>query len=149
MIEVKAQEWLESGSNSTNVFDAFSNYWRGFNNLFAGRGNERDLISRFIQSNIDEEFSKYLLMAYSKEVGYLTLQPVIDMRGNGRDTSQYITAFNQAKTVVEKIVSVFMIIYQVRCNFEHGQKSPSRERDKALCNAACPIVAEVVRHAVT
>src|SRR6185369_2494101 len=40
-----------------------------------------------------------------------------------------------------------MLIYQVRCNFEHGQKSPSRARDEALCEAACPFMSGVVDHA--
>jgi hypothetical protein len=55
--------------------------------------------------------------------------------------------FAEAATELEKLVALFMVIYQVRCNFEHGQKSPSRGRDEALCTAACPFVAKVVDHA--
>jgi hypothetical protein len=69
------------------------------------------------------------------------------MRGNGKDTSQYIAKFSAAPTALEKLDELFMVIYQVRCNFEHGQKSPRRDRDKTLCEAACPFVSEVVRHA--
>lgn len=69
------------------------------------------------------------------------------MRGNGKDTSQHIAQFGAAATALEKIGALFMIIYQVRCNFEHGQKSPTRARDRMLCEAACPFVADVVRHA--
>jgi hypothetical protein len=28
-----------------------------------------------------------------------------------------------------------MVIYQIRCNLAHGQKSPNRERDVQLCKA--------------
>ncbi len=144
---MKAREWLERGAAAGNPFDALSNYWRGFNNLFAGRGQERDLISAFLSSRVNEQLAKALLDTNANEANFLLSQPVIDMRGNGKDTSQNVADFAAAATAVEKLVALFMIIYQIRCNFEHGQKSPSRARDEALCKAACPFVAEVVRHA--
>lgn len=144
---MKAREWLERGLASEDTFDALSNYWRGFNNLFAGHGNERRLISTYLQTKIDEQFAQSLLDAHVKESTDLLSTPVVDMRGNGNDTSQYKTQFDAALTALDKLVALFMVIYQVRCNFEHGQKSPSRPRDRILCEAACPFVAEVVRHA--
>ena len=144
---MKALEWLERGAAAGDSFDALSNYWRGFNNLFAGQGRERQLISVYLQSKLNEQFAQGLLNAHTKEANDLLATPVIDMRGNGRDTSQYIVQFGTASTALEKLVALFMIIYQVRCNFEHGQKSPSRARDQTLCEAACPFVAGVVRHA--
>ena len=144
---MKAREWLERGYAAGDSFDALSNYWRGFNNLFAGQGQERQLISAFLQSKLDEQFAQDLLNAHWKEANDLLSTPVIDMRGNGKDTSQYIAQFGTAATALEKLDALFMVIYQVRCNFEHGQKSPSRARDQSLCGAACPFVAAVVRHA--
>lgn len=142
-----AQEWLARGEFAADTFDALSNYWRGFNNLFAGRGQERQLISEFLRSKLDEQFAEELLDSHAQEVNNLMFMPVIDMRGTGNDTSQYISEFSAATTAVEKIVALFMVIYQVRCNFEHGQKSPSSERDQILCSAACPFVAKVVQYA--
>lgn len=143
---MKALEWFQIGKSSNNPFDAFSNYWRGFNNLFAGQGQERSLIADFLRSEIEEEFANYLLEEHAKEAKELILTPVIDMRRNGKDTAQYIENFELAQSSIEKLVALFMIIYQVRCNFEHGQKSPSRVRDKALCESACPFVAGVLLH---
>lgn len=143
---MKAKEWWERGARETDSFDAFSNYWRGFNNLFAGSGKERDLISTFIRTQVDEPFALSLIEAQAENAQVLVRQPVFDMRGNGRDTSQYINQFNVDESAVEKLVALFMIIYQVRCNFEHGQKSPSRDRDSDLCRAACPFVAALVAH---
>jgi hypothetical protein len=144
---VKAGEWLGRGETAADSFDALSNYWRGFNNIFAGQGQERQLISAFLQSKLDEEFAQELLDAHTQEVADLMSTPVIDMRGNGKDTSQYMAEFGAAATAIEKLVALFMVIYQVRCNLEHGQKSPSQVRDQTLCQAACPFVAGVVRHA--
>lgn len=144
---MKAREWLGRGESATDPFDALSNYWRGFNNLFAGRGQERELISAFLRSQIDEPFAQNLIDAQAKGANVLMQQPVVDMRGNGRDTSPYIDQYDIAETAIEKLVALFMVIYQVRCNFEHGQKSPSRDRDRELCRAACPFVAALVDHA--
>jgi len=66
------------------------------------------------------------------------------MRGNGRDTTANIQAFNVATNSLAKLQEIFMIIYQVRCNLEHGQKSPNSERDIQLCQWASPVVAHVV-----
>ncbi len=145
---MKAREWLERGKVAADSFDALSNYWRGFNGLFAGQGQERKLISVFLHSKLDEQFAQALLDRYTQEVVELISAPVIDMRGNGNDTSQYMAEFGAATTEVEKLVSLFMVIYQIRCNLEHGQKSPSRARDETLCKAACPFVAEVLQHEV-
>ena len=144
---MKAREWSERGEVASDSFDALSNYWRGFNSLFAGQGQERQLISAFIHSKLDEQFAQALLDGHTQEVVDLISAPVIDMRGNGKDTSQYMAEFGAARTAVEKLVALFMVIYQIRCNFEHGQKSPSRARDETLCKAAYPFVAGVLKHA--
>lgn len=144
---MKAREWLERGAAAGDSFDALSNYWRGFNNIFAGKGQERDLISHFLRTRVNEQFAQRVLGARAIDARVLLSQPVIDMRGNGKDTSQYMKEFDEAGTSLDKLVALFMVIYQVRCNYEHGQKSPSRDRDGALCKAACPFVAAVVDHA--
>lgn len=142
---MRAREWLECGEAASNVFDELSNYWRGFNNLFAGRGAERKLISAFVSTRLSEKFAQELLDAYAAEADVLLSQPIIDMRNNGRDTSQYISDFAKATAAIERLVALSMVIYQIRCNLEHGQKSPSRARDEALCKSACPFIAGIVR----
>jgi hypothetical protein len=141
---LKAREWLGRGDLATDPFDALSNYWRGFNNLFAGKGQERELISTFLRSQIDEPFAQKLIDEQAKGAKILMQQPVVDMRGNGRDTSLYIDQYDTAETAIEKLEALFMVIYQIRCNFEHGQKSPSRDRDRDLCRTACPFIAALV-----
>jgi hypothetical protein len=143
---VKAREWWQRGAASNDPFDGLSNYWRGFNSLYAGRGQERDLISDLLRAKLDEKFASDLLQAHAEDVKILLAQPVIDLRGNGKDTARYMREFDQTRNSLDKLVALFMVIYQVRCNFEHGQKSPSRDRDALLCRASCPIVAAVVDH---
>ncbi|EBW7768166.1 hypothetical protein DQJ37_21885 [Salmonella enterica subsp. enterica serovar Louisiana] len=122
--------------------DAFSNYYRGLNHLFSSitNGSERDKIAYILQEKISDENAADILNAHSKNVDILISEPVIDMRGNGKNTAIHIQNFKNGENNIEKLKSIFMIIYQIRCNFEHGQKSPSRERDISLCKNSLPLL---------
>jgi len=143
---MKAREWLERGVETQNPVDKLSNLWRGFNNLFAPEngGSERNKINNFLNGNITENSASEIINECSNDVVYLLSQPVIDMRGNGQDTQRDINAFKATESGIEKLKAVFMVVYQVRCNLEHGQKSPSSERDKLLCLHASSIVTQVL-----
>ncbi len=143
---MKAREWFERGNQATDPVDAFSNFWRGLNNLYfaVGDGQERDKIKLFLSQRVSEAQAEEVLQAHRSGVAYLLSQPVIDMRGNGRDTTLNVQAFNTAPDSLTKLQELFMVIYQVRCNLEHGQKSPNRERDIQLCRSASALVADVV-----
>jgi hypothetical protein len=145
---VKAREWYERANKKTDTIDSFSDYWRGFNNLYSsiGNGTERDKIQRFIDQNVSENEANEMLRSYQNEITYLLSRPVIDMRNKGKDTSPNINAYNVATNSLTKIKELFMIIYQVRCNLEHGQKSPSRQRDVRLCKFCSRFVAYILDH---
>jgi len=106
--------------------------------------HERAKILRYLEESVNEELAGGLLADHEARVNYLLGEPVIDMRGNGRDTAYHIEAFQVGNTYLDKLKELFMIIYQVRCNLEHGQKSPSRDRDVELCRSARPLVDRVV-----
>ncbi|KKL18441.1 hypothetical protein LCGC14_2475470, partial [marine sediment metagenome] len=91
-----------------------------------------------------EEYASKIINECNENIAYLLFQPVIDMRGNGQNTERDIYAFKSAKSELEKLKSLFLIIYQVRCNLEHGQKSPSQERDVVLCMHSSSIVTKVL-----
>jgi len=140
-----AHEWLDRGNQTDDPIDAFTNYWRAFNNLFsAGCGTERDKIKLFLSQHLSDTQAEEILQSNAAGVTYLLSQPVIDMRGNGKDTAQNIQAFNVASDSLTKLQELFMVAYQVRCNLEHGEKLPSSERDIRLCQSAYPLVANVV-----
>ncbi len=143
---MKAQEWLDRGNATHDPIDAFSNYYKGLNNLFSSitSGSERDKIKQLIQDKIPEKNASQILETHSKNIDFLLSTPVIDMRGNGKDTREYIANYNSTKDDIEKLKNVFMVIYQIRCNLEHGQKSPSRERDISLCQNTLPLLDSVI-----
>lgn len=143
---MKAREWYRRGQQAKAPIDALSDFWRAFNNLFAPvpGAAERDKIKKFLADKVVHEQAQKILDSHCTEIDYLLSQPVVDMRGNGRDTSANIQKFRNVPDPVAKLNELFMVIYQIRCNLEHGQKSPSRDRDVALCRCAAPIVADVV-----
>lgn len=147
---MKAREWLDRGRQTTDPLDAFTCFWRAFNNLYSpiGQGQERDKIKIFLHQQLSEAQAMEILQSNADGVSYLLSQPVIDMRGTGKNTMPNIQAFCIAVDSHAKLQELFMIIYQVRCNLEHGEKSPSRERDIKLCESAAPLVAYVVDHNV-
>lgn len=143
---MKAREWLNRELERNDPIDLLSDAWRGFNNLFYSETGhtERDKINSYLSTNVSEKVAQELIEGHKTEIAYLVSQPVIDMRGNGRSTEESINEFNTSGSNLEKLKALFKIIYQVRCNLEHGQKSPTRERDIKLCTSSWPLVAEIV-----
>jgi hypothetical protein len=141
-----AQEWFTRGQEANDPFDALSNFWRAFNHLFFPGPNaqERDKIRRFLRQNVGEAEARDLLRRHPEPIRCLLEYPVIDMRSNGRDMSANITAFHAADPPQTKLEELLMIIYQVRCNFEHGQKAPSNDRDRGLCASAAVLLRDVI-----
>ncbi|HDY88992.1 MAG TPA: hypothetical protein ENH82_12875 [bacterium] len=143
---MKVSEWLKRGMETKDPVDKLSNLWRGFNNLYSPEngGSERNKIKNYLSNKITEEYASKIINECNENIAYLLFQPVIDMRGNGQNTERDIYAFKSAKSELEKLKSLFLIIYQVRCNLEHGQKSPSQERDVVLCMHSSSIVTKVL-----
>ena len=133
-------------NKENDPINAFSNFWRGFNNLFSRveKRTEREKIKAYIGELFSEKAALELLEANRSNAQYLISQPVIDMRGNGKSTAPNIKAFELAQSTVEKLQEIFMVIYQIRCNLEHGEKSPNRERDVELCKNSLPFVASAI-----
>lgn len=146
-IDMKAKEWLKKGVATKDPMDRFSNLWKGFNNLFASEngGTERNKIKNYLSSsNLSEDSASEIITECNEAIGYLLSKPVVNMRDNGRDTQRDIDTFESAKSKLEKLNALFMVIYQVRCTLEHGQKSPNRKRDIILCIHCSNIVTKVL-----
>ena len=141
-----AKEWLIRGKQVTDPFYAIADFWRGFNYLYSSisDGDERAKIKKYLGLNITNEQAQEMIDGNASNIKYLLSEPVIDMRVNGKDTSQNIITFNSVTDPKAKVAELFMIIYQVRCNLEHGQKSPNRHRDACLCACAVPVISYVL-----
>jgi hypothetical protein len=144
-----AREWLKRGEVAHSPIDAFTDFWRGFNNLYGpGGAREIDRIKGYLSAHIPSAVASTIISSHPNQVAYLVSKPVIDMRGNGRDTAVAIADFKETGDPLERLRALFTIIYQVRCNLQHGQKSPTVDRDLRLCECSAPIVSAVVAHSV-
>lgn len=143
---MKAREWLERGLNHDDPIDCLYNCWMGFNNLYGAyhTGSERNAIKALIDAKVEAAFAQALLDNHKPEIDCFMSRPVIDMRGNRRSSQRDINNYNTSNCPLSKLKSILMVIYQVRCNLVHGEKSPSRVRDVELCKNSWPFVAELV-----
>jgi hypothetical protein len=143
-----AREWLDRGMAAASPIDAFRDFWIGFNSLYASalKVPERAKIEIYLNAMVPVAVASQFIANHPTQIQYLLSQPVIDMRGNGKDTGPDIIRYNTSNNDLEKLISLFMVIYQVRCNLEHGQKLPSNPRDFRLCEDSAPIVHSVLQH---
>ncbi len=137
----KASAWLNRGNAQEDPIYVFQDFWIGFNNLYnnSSSSKESEKIKTWIEDNVSEGESQQILQDYVLDVDYLLLEPVINM-ANGKEITSNRTSFESAVDSKMKLKELFMIIYKVRCNLLHGQKTPSRERDVKLCQSASPFV---------
>lgn len=144
-----AREWLKRGKSAHSPIDAFTDFWRGFNNLYGpGGAREIDRIKGYLSAHVPPDVASKIISTHPDQVAYLLSRPVTDMHGNGRDTAAAIADFKGTGDPLEQLRSLFTIIYQARCNLQHGQKSPTVDRDLRLCECSAPIVCAVVAHSV-
>ncbi|WNM57890.1 hypothetical protein [Candidatus Nitrospira allomarina] len=143
---ILAREWLQRGKLAQSPIDAFTDFWRAFNNLYSAHPGIREIerVRAFLMARVPSVAAATILSSHQEQVDYLLSQPVSDMRGNGRNTKTAVAAFRAGGSDQEKLCELFTIIYQVRCNLQHGQKSPTVDRDLRLCECSAPVVAEVV-----
>lgn len=141
-----AREWLQRGKLAQSPIEAFTDFWRAFNNLYSTSPGADELarIRAFLMANVPPIAAATMLSFHREQMDYLLSQPVIDMRGNGRNTEAAIAAFRAGGNHQENLRELFAIIYQVRCNLQHGQKSPTVERDLRLCDCSAPFIAAVI-----
>ncbi len=85
---MKPHEWHERGTRADDPIQAFSNFWRAFNNLYFCNSDrqERQKIQIFLHQDIGEDNAPEILFSYSGSIEFLLSEPVIDMRDNGKKT---------------------------------------------------------------
>lgn len=92
-----AREWLKRGQSAKPPIDAFTDFWRGLNSLYSAYAGATEVakIRAFLSARVSSAAAAKMLSSHPQDVTYLLSQPVIDMRGNGRDTAVAIAASTQ------------------------------------------------------
>ena len=133
-----ASEWFEYGLKEDDSIIKFMMHWIAFNWLYSEcrREQERSNIKMFCYQNYDR-LSAY--DAFSSDAFQVFKEaPVRDETSGRTDRSLYISMLEDRGE--KRLVSLFLTLYQVRCNLFHGSKSLHVKRDIELVRAASVIL---------
>ena len=136
-----ARSWLARAESSQDEFDRFMALWIAMNALYSEHQteSERRAISDFVFSN-GYRLSEPQIRSILDHPGarYFETRVVRDVRGTGSDTAEDAAVLkNTRRPPKPRLKALMMILYQVRCNLFHGNKTFGRESDtKVISNAS-------------
>lgn len=112
---MKSLEWLQRGLNHDDPMDCLSNCWMGFNNLYSAHQSNSEIqaIKQFIDANVDVGTAQKLIDNHQTEITYFMSRPIIDMRGNGRNSQRDIDSYNSSDAMIIAIVALVKNIKNV------------------------------------
>lgn len=136
-----ALEWYKYGlDKNDDAIVKFMMHWIAFNWLYSAYGDRRETnnIKAFCQNNYDS-LSHYDAFS-DKAIEIFMTSPVYDViHDRNENRKQRYEKLKNAQGV-ERLESLFLTIYQVRCNLFHGSKSLHIDRDIQLVRAASIIL---------
>lgn len=132
-------EYLDHHFDECGNYFRFAMVWMSFNSYYALKykniRHEKDQVISFAKENTDlykklmgDEF-KNILQGF-RETGWLFNKPgerdcVVDMRLNSNNMVYFREGENSC-------TDFFKVLYQIRCNFFHGNKEVSDSRNEVL-----------------
>ena len=135
-MEIKnfVNDWVNNGNQSNDTYNKFFAYFVALNFLynheFENISSERERLALFVAKMIsDNKFRDFKITLDNNSE--LTKRQILDMRA-GKPSKLY--KLEDIKN--GNIVSIFLMIYQIRCNLFHGGKELYCDRDKNLVNDA-------------
>ncbi|MGD9130138.1 MAG: hypothetical protein PVH73_01025 [Candidatus Bathyarchaeota archaeon] len=126
------------------MFDQFISLWLSFNawGTYKSREDQDYQMLRWIKTNTGLPEIHNRLMnddaEYQQRVRRLSEYTVLDMRPGHQDESKSIENTNSFDELLD-------IIYQIRCNLFHGQKSEIDPNDRELVDLAFHILSKIFR----
>jgi hypothetical protein len=132
---------------------AFTQRWIGFNALYdqySGR-TERQRFTNAIETGLTEKQAADILYSSVEEVEILLRRPPGDMRRahtiHFRERAmQDLAASRDPKLDARsRLAHLVSAVYQIRCNWFHGEKNPKHPRSRKLLEVGTRITDKVVR----
>ncbi len=129
----------------------FTQLWLAFNAVYGGEqdARERRKIKAAIRKSISESRARGILARTDVPTSQIFSVPPGDMRRGRFDpefrraSRQQARLYRTSKRALDRLVAVAGVLYQVRCNFLHGQKDPYDDRDQMLVRQSV-IILEVL-----
>lgn len=145
-----ALEWYRYGlEKNDDAIVKFMMHWIAFNWLYSeyrlnSRTHESDAIKAYCENNYDR-LSQFDAFA-SPAIDIFLDRPVRDIL-NGRVTAEGTDRYRSLiyGSGLERVTSLILTIYHVRCNLFHGSKSLKINRDVELVRASSIIIEGYLR----
>ena len=130
-----ASAWLKRAITAEDCYDRFISAYVALNFLY----NERDESSERVRmvNYLVEAASRSGVDPFACNVDEYLAAPVINMRSHMRGT-------NSCKVERNNNRELFNAIYQVRCNFFHGNKCLGNPRDQRLVQQGADVIIRIL-----
>jgi hypothetical protein len=144
-----ARSWLARAESSQDDFDRFMALWIALNALYSEfqTESERRAIREFVFSD-EHRLSQHQMRGVLDHPGahYFETRIVRDVRGTCSDTAEDAAVLgNTRRPLKPRLKSLLMILYQVRCNLFHGNKTFGRESDTDVISNASGVLECIVK----
>ncbi len=116
------------------------------------RNNQRHTLIETIEASIPKEDAEKILKRLNSDIIYLSKNPVGDLRFDDAHPQFYQNARQDiAQACLEerepsnRLGHLVCVVYQVRCNTEHGRKKLGSNRSQRLFNISNKILDEIIQ----
>ncbi|HHF2988654.1 TPA: hypothetical protein ACPJ0P_004683 [Vibrio alginolyticus] len=152
--ENAAQRALDIINNLGGVVSEFRDNWlavQAYSTAYENGGDQRSTIIHAIESSLSEDVCQAILVKFETEIQYLHSSPVGDLRfenshdrfyqNGNRDIQAVINTDNSSQVRLAHLVCV---VYQIRCNLDHGHKELTTARSQKLFDIGNRIIQAVI-----
>jgi len=144
-----ARSWLSHAASSQDDFDRFMALWIALNALYSEyqTESERRAIREFVFSD-EYRLSDQQMRGILDHPGahYFKTRTVRDVRGTGSDTAEDAAVLGNTRLPPKpRLKALLMVLYQVRCNLFHGNKTFGRDSDTDVISKASGVLEYIVK----
>lgn len=142
-------KWIEKSKNEEDNFDKFVYGFFALNAMYSVyyERDERRAIKALFASSIDDHFDEFRKILYTPEFDYFCNRPAIKnckfnpLRDDPRtrDTSEDTDRLRDKHPKMSNR-AMLMILYQIRCNLFHGNKSFGDSNDQEIMKNAAELL---------
>ena len=153
---IAAKRALDVINNLGGEAEAFRRKWltiHAFSTEFE-RNNQRHTLLETVRASITEKDALAILEAFQSDINYLSQHPVGNLALDDAHPNFYRNArrdigevSNTDASAIHRLGHLLCVVYQVRCNTEHGRKKLGTARSQKLfsiCNRILDAVITVL-----
>lgn len=142
-------KWIEKSQKEEDYFDKFVYGFFALNALYSiyYEGDERRAIKMLFEASVKDHREEYRKILYTPEYEYFCNRPAIKnckynpyKENPGRKDTSSDTMKLPERSVIGSNRAMLMILYQIRCNLFHGNKSFGDENDQEILKNASELL---------